>query len=48
VDLLFNEKNNIEVAHIDLVDDFKSLKDSHEKLDILNRTLKLEVEERAN
>ena len=46
--MLFNEKNNIERAHIDLIDDYKNMKTSHEKLTIMNRTLKLEVEELSN
>ena len=48
VDILFGEKNNIEQAHIDLIDEFKNLKTSNEKTIILNRTLKLEVEELCN
>jgi hypothetical protein len=46
--MLYNEKNNVETAHIDLVDDYKNLKESHEKVGIMNRTLKLEVEELSN
>jgi hypothetical protein len=46
--MLFSEKNNIEIAHIDLVEDYKNLKSSHEKTTIMNRTLKLEVEELTN
>ena len=48
VDTLFGEKNNIEQAHIDLLDEFKNIKMSNEKTIILNRTLKLEVEELCN
>ena len=48
VDVLFGEKNNIEQAHIDLLDEFKNLKLANEKTMILNRTLKLEVEELSN
>ena len=48
MDILFNEKNNLEIAHIDIVEDYKNLKGSHEKTMIMNRTLKLEVEELSN
>jgi len=48
VDLLFSEKNNIEQAHIDLVEEYKNQKFANEKANILNRTLKLEVVELSN
>ena len=48
MDLLFSEKNNIEQAHIDLVEEYKNQKFANEKANILNRTLKLEVVELSN
>ena len=42
-DDLFNEKNNIEQVHVDLVSEYNNTKKENEKLLIKNRTLSLEV-----
>ena len=43
-DDLFNEKNNIEQVHVDLVSEYNNSKKANEKLTIYNRTLSLEVQ----
>jgi len=42
------EKNNIETAHQDLIQDYNQLRDKSDKQGMQNRTMKLEAEEMNN
>ena len=47
-DQTMTEKNNIETAHQDLIQDYNQLRDKKDKQGMQNRTMKLEVEEMNN